>query len=132
MTSDRSSTTALFALAAVLLLAGVIAAIVSGVDGDLADAGDDIVPLLFALAAIAGLAGWYLERRAAAGRVTAAEDERRRLRDELEGSEEERRELPAHVFEQEYCCRFHDVDDAYFPGDLIESVFTSDYEPWDL
>ena len=101
MTSDRSSTTALFALAAVLLLAGVIAAIVSGVDGDLANAGDDIVPLLFALAAIAGLAGWYLERRAAAGRVTAAEDERRRLRDELEGSEEERRELHAELGERD-------------------------------
>ena len=46
--------------------------------------------------------------------------------------ESERQELPAHVYEQEYCCKFHDVDDAYFPGDLIESVFTSDYEPWDL
>jgi len=46
--------------------------------------------------------------------------------------EEERRELPTHVFEQEYMGCFHDVDDAYFPGDLIESVFTSAYEPWDL
>lgn len=45
---------------------------------------------------------------------------------------EERRELPARVYEQEYLCRFHDVDDAFFPGDLIESVFTSAYEPWDL
>lgn len=46
--------------------------------------------------------------------------------------EEERRELPRHVYEQEYLCVFHDADDAYFSGDLIESVFTSAYEPWDL
>ncbi len=45
---------------------------------------------------------------------------------------EERRELPARVYEAEYECRFHDADDAYFDSDLIDAVFTSVYEPWDL
>jgi len=45
---------------------------------------------------------------------------------------EERRELPARVYEAEYECMFHDADDAYFATDLIDAAFAADVEPWDL
>ena len=59
----------LFPLAALLLLAGLIAALVLGIAGDLADAGDDVLPLLLGLAALTGVIGWFLERRHADGRA---------------------------------------------------------------
>lgn len=46
--------------------------------------------------------------------------------------EEERRELPARVYEAEYLCRFHDADDAYFAGDLVDAAFKPGLEAWDL
>jgi len=46
--------------------------------------------------------------------------------------EEERRELPARVYEAEYLCRFHDADDAYFAGDLVDAAFKPGVEAWDL
>jgi len=45
---------------------------------------------------------------------------------------EERRELPTRVYEAEYCCRFHDADDAYFAGDLIDAAFKPGLDAWDL
>lgn len=46
--------------------------------------------------------------------------------------DEERRELPTRAFDQEYLCRFHDAEDAYFAGDLIEAAFNPGLEPWDV
>jgi len=46
--------------------------------------------------------------------------------------EAERRELPTRVFEAEYLCRFHDADDAYFAGDLIDEAFTDAVTPCEL
>jgi len=46
--------------------------------------------------------------------------------------EEERRSLPARVYEAEYLNRFHDPDDAYFAGDLIDAAFNPGLAPWDL
>ena len=82
----------LFLLSALLLAAALVAVIVAAVNGDLADAGDDVLALLFALAAITGVAGWYLERRPEHGRAAAAEEERRRLAAELERRTQELRQ----------------------------------------
>lgn len=46
--------------------------------------------------------------------------------------ERQRAKIGDYSFSQEYLCAFLDTDDAYFPGELIDSVFTSAYEPWDL
>ncbi len=46
--------------------------------------------------------------------------------------EEERRELPTRVYEAEYCCKFHDADDAYFDSNLIDAAFKPGLEGWDL
>jgi len=46
--------------------------------------------------------------------------------------DEERQELPARVFEAEYECRFHDPDDAYFAGDLVDAAFKPGVDAWDL
>ena len=46
--------------------------------------------------------------------------------------EEERRELPTRVYEAEYLCLFHDADDAYFAGDLVDAAFSPGLEPWTL
>jgi len=45
---------------------------------------------------------------------------------------EERRELPARVYEAEYVCHFHDPDAAYFAGDLVDGAFKPGLEAWDL
>ena len=47
----------LFVLAAAMLVVALLAVIGAAILGDLADAGDDVLPLLFALAALIGLAG---------------------------------------------------------------------------
>jgi len=46
--------------------------------------------------------------------------------------EAERRDLPARVFEAEYLCRFHDADDAYFAGDLVDAAFKPGVDAWDV
>ena len=54
----------LFLASAAFLAAGLVAALLVLVNGSLADAWDDVLPLLFAIAAITGLGGWYRQTRA--------------------------------------------------------------------
>ncbi|MEJ7790238.1 MAG: GAF domain-containing protein, partial [Thermoleophilaceae bacterium] len=87
---SRSVGRVLFPLAALLLLAGLIAALVLGIEGDLADAGDDVLPLLLGLAALTGVIGWFLERRHADGRAAEADRRRKEAEAQRQQAEEER------------------------------------------
>ena len=63
----------LFAVAALVFVLALVALIVVAVaGGDLADAGDDALPLAFALAALVALVGWHRERSGAADAAAAA------------------------------------------------------------
>jgi hypothetical protein len=44
--------------------------------------------------------------------------------------EEERGALGTLLFEQEYCCAFHDADTSVFSSDLIAQALTDDFEPF--
>lgn len=66
----------LFAAAALLFALALIALIVIAVTGgDFADAGDDLLTLAFALAALGALIGWYRERAAAARAAAQAAEQ---------------------------------------------------------
>ena len=94
MMSDRTRPEPLFIVAAALLAATLVAAIVVAINGSLADAGDDILPLLGTLAAIAALAGWYREKQ-------AREQRQRALEQQLEQREAEKTELKSAIEQRE-------------------------------
>ena len=104
----------LFLLAAALLAVAVLAAIAAAILGDLADAGDDVLPLLFAVAAFAGLAGWYRDRRAVSGRLVEVEAERQRLAKALERRDMDvrQREEEIHALENELASRGEEFERA--------------------
>ncbi len=77
----------LFLASAALLAAGLVAAIVVLANGSLADAGDDVLPLLFFLAAITGIGGWYRQAKTRDDRVARVEEELRRVQAALTESE---------------------------------------------
>ena len=79
----------LFLASAAFLAAGLVAALLVLANGSLADAWDDVLPLLFAIAAITGLGGWYRQARAGDDRLARGEEERRRLREEAEERDRE-------------------------------------------
>ncbi len=86
----RSARTALLVLAALLLAAGLVAAVFALVNGDLADTGDDALALVLGLAALIAVVGWYVDRRAIADRLSALEQ---RDREREAGSEQRDQEL---------------------------------------
>jgi diguanylate cyclase (GGDEF)-like protein len=99
--SGRAERNPLFLASAAFLAAGLVAALVVLINGDLADAGDDVLPLLFALAAITGLGGWYRQARAGDDRVARVEEERGRLEAELTERESSLRALERRLDERE-------------------------------
>ena len=90
---DRPRLDPLFAVAAGLLAATLIAAIIVEINGSLFDAGDDFLPLLGTLAAITALAGWYRDQKDRAAR----EEQQRRLEQQLREREAQLSELTAAV-----------------------------------
>ncbi|MBA2556824.1 MAG: hypothetical protein H0V12_05670, partial [Chloroflexi bacterium] len=99
--NGRAERTPLFLASAAFLVAGLVAALVVLSTGDLADAGDDVLALLFALAAITGLGGWYRQIRAGDDRVARVEEERLRLEAELAERESSQRALERRLDERE-------------------------------
>jgi len=94
---DRPRLDPLFAVAAGLLAATLIAAIIVEINGSLFDAGDDFLPLLGTLAAITALAGWYRDQKDRAAR----EEQQRRLEQQLREREAQLSELRSLVRERE-------------------------------
>jgi hypothetical protein len=45
---------------------------------------------------------------------------------------QERRDMGAWWYDQEYACVFRDAQDAVFRQEDIDRMFSEDYEPWDL
>ena len=90
---DRPRLDPLFAVAAGLLAATLIAAIIVEINGSLFDAGDDFLPLLGTLAAITALAGWYRDQKGRAAR----EEQQRRLEQQLRERDAQLSELTAAV-----------------------------------
>ena len=80
----------LFLASAGFLAAGVIAALFVLANGSLADAWDDVLPLLFALAALTGLGGWYEQTRSGDDHAEQLEEDHRRQKAELEQAVQER------------------------------------------
>jgi diguanylate cyclase (GGDEF)-like protein len=76
MSRWRKDVPALLLVALALLAIGVVAAIVALVQGDIADVGDDALPLPFAAAALVATIGWYRSRAAAGQRAEEAEQGR--------------------------------------------------------
>ena len=80
----------LFLASAGFLAAGVIAALFVLANGSLADAWDDVLPLLFALAALTGLGGWYEQTRSGDDHAKRREEDHRRQKAALEQAVQER------------------------------------------
>ncbi|HYP47727.1 MAG TPA: HD domain-containing phosphohydrolase, partial [Thermoleophilaceae bacterium] len=86
---------ALFAAAALFLLGTVV----SG--GNLADSTDDLLPLLFGLAALLALAGWLRDRRASAAQAQAAERRAQEAQRRAEEAQQRAEEAERHAAETE-------------------------------
>ena len=82
----------LLVIAAVLAGLGVVATVIVAVNGDLADATDDLLTWLFAAAALLGVLGWWRDRQGADERVGAVEAEREEARRESKAADERAKE----------------------------------------
>lgn len=87
---DQKQSRILFACAATLVVASLLLLIVVlARGGDLANATDDVLPLLLGAGAALAIGGWWLERRGSRGLEERRREERERLEAELERSRSE-------------------------------------------
>lgn len=85
---------------------------------------------IIALSTPAGRRGWfYLEWTNGQGweRTEIKADDCPRISKEF--LEDEKRSLGPFIYEQEYCCLFHDSDTAVFSSELIERALTDEVTP---
>jgi Terminase large subunit, T4likevirus-type, N-terminal len=86
---------------------------------------------LLTLSTPAGRRGWWFEAWTSSGpswqRYEVTVEHVPRISEEF--IEEERHALPRRVFDQEYCCKFVEIEDAVFSLEDIENAIRTDVEP---